>query len=77
MGLVLVPFPFIPGWMLIVPGLYLLSIDSPKTQERILVYRARYVWFDTAFRQFERDRRPGATLSGDALTDSIETNDRR
>lgn len=41
-GVVALAIPIIPGWLLIGVGLYLLSVDSPGMQQRIIVLRARH-----------------------------------
>jgi len=41
-GVVALALPIIPGWLLIGIGLYLLSVDSPGMQQRIVVLRARH-----------------------------------
>lgn len=41
-GTVALALPLLPGWLLIGLGLYLLSLDSPRIQERFEHYRGRY-----------------------------------
>lgn len=38
--------PIVPGWLLIVVGLYLLSVDSPGIQRRFALLCARYPLLD-------------------------------
>lgn len=45
-GVVTLPLPFIPGILFIALSLYLFSLHSPKTQERITYFRKRYIILD-------------------------------
>lgn len=45
-GTVALVMPLVPGWVLIGFGLYLLSIDSPEFQERIVRYRTKHRTLD-------------------------------
>ena len=41
-GVISLLLPFVPGWLLIVLGLYTLSIDSPGLTDRLDALCARY-----------------------------------
>lgn len=41
-GIVALPIPVVPGWLLIGLSLYILSIDSPGMRPRVAALRARH-----------------------------------
>lgn len=58
-GVFSLALPIIPGWLLIVVGLYLLSVDSPGLKRRFGLLCARYPLLD-------RIRQKGHRLFGSA-----------
>lgn len=70
-GLVALALPLLPGWVLIGFGLYLLSIDSPQTQDTIARYRAKFRYLDHVLRH-SYDRLPKtASPVAPVLTEKI------
>ena len=53
-GMVAWILPIIPGWPLIGVGLYILSLDSPGMQTRILQLKQRYPHFKKGMERIER-----------------------
>lgn len=49
-GMAGVVLPILPGWVLIGLGFYILSVDSPRIQEKILTYRTKYRFLDQALK---------------------------
>lgn len=63
-GIVSLILPVLPGWILIILGLYVLSIDSRNMHERLRYLRGRYVVVDRILYRLEVRgviRRPDAS----------------